>query len=84
MKYCKLYISLNKYIVVVVVVVEDVISVRSSDQKSLRINIVKRTLISGSEMESVTEISKSQPHAAYVAFTKGFKAKLLLAHHLIV
>ena len=29
------------------------------------------------EMESLTEISKSQPHTAYVAFTKGFK---LLAH----
>ena len=27
------------------------------------------------EMESLTEISKSQPHAAYVAFTKGFKSK---------
>ena len=26
-------------------------------------------------MESLTEISKSQPHAAYVAFTKGFKSK---------
>jgi len=27
------------------------------------------------EMESLTEISKSQPHAAYVAFTKGLKSK---------
>ena len=27
------------------------------------------------EMESLAEISKSQPHAAYVAFTKGFKSK---------
>ena len=27
------------------------------------------------EMESLTEISKSQPHAAYVAFTKGVKSK---------
>ena len=27
------------------------------------------------EMESLTEISKSQPHAADVAFTKGFKSK---------
>ena len=27
------------------------------------------------EMETLTEISKSQPHAAYVAFTKGFKSK---------
>ena len=27
------------------------------------------------EMESLTEISKSQPHAAYVALTKGFKSK---------
>ena len=27
------------------------------------------------EIESLTEISKSQPHAAYVAFTKGFKSK---------
>ena len=27
------------------------------------------------EMESLTEISKSQPHAAYVAFTKGFKSE---------
>ena len=27
------------------------------------------------EMESLVEISKSQPHAAYVAFTKGFKSK---------
>ena len=27
------------------------------------------------EMESLTEISKSQPYAAYVAFTKGFKSK---------
>ena len=27
------------------------------------------------EMESLTEITKSQPHAAYVAFTKGFKSK---------
>ena len=27
------------------------------------------------EMESLTEISNSQPHAAYVAFTKGFKSK---------
>ena len=26
-------------------------------------------------MEALTEISKSQPHAAYVAFTKGFKSK---------
>ena len=26
-------------------------------------------------MESLAEISKSQPHAAYVAFTKGFKSK---------
>ena len=26
-------------------------------------------------MESLTEISKSQRHAAYVAFTKGFKSK---------
>ena len=26
-------------------------------------------------MESLTETSKSQPHAAYVAFTKGFKSK---------
>ena len=26
-------------------------------------------------MESLTEISKSQPHTAYVAFTKGFKSK---------
>ena len=26
-------------------------------------------------MESLTEISKSQPHAAHVAFTKGFKSK---------
>ena len=26
-------------------------------------------------MESLTEIRKSQPHAAYVAFTKGFKSK---------
>lgn len=26
-------------------------------------------------MESLTEISKSQPHAAYVAFTNGFKSK---------
>ena len=26
-------------------------------------------------MESLTEISKSQPHAAYIAFTKGFKSK---------
>ena len=26
-------------------------------------------------MESLTEISKSQPYAAYVAFTKGFKSK---------
>ena len=26
-------------------------------------------------METLTEISKSQPHAAYVAFTKGFKSK---------
>ena len=26
-------------------------------------------------MESLTEISKSRPHAAYVAFTKGFKSK---------
>ena len=26
-------------------------------------------------MESLLEISKSQPHAAYVAFTKGFKSK---------
>ena len=26
-------------------------------------------------MEPLTEISKSQPHAAYVAFTKGFKSK---------
>ena len=28
-----------------------------------------------SEMGSLTEISRSQPHAAYVAFTKGFKSK---------
>ena len=27
------------------------------------------------EMESLREISKGQPHAAYVAFTKGFKSK---------
>ena len=27
------------------------------------------------EMESLTEISKSQPHSTYVAFTKGFKSK---------
>ena len=27
------------------------------------------------EMESLAEINKSQPHAAYVAFTKGFKSK---------
>ena len=27
------------------------------------------------EMESLTKISKSQPRAAYVAFTKGFKSK---------
>ncbi|CAH3174262.1 unnamed protein product [Porites lobata] len=27
------------------------------------------------EMESLTEISKSQSHAAYIAFTKGFKSK---------
>ena len=27
------------------------------------------------EMESLAEISKSQPLAAYVAFTKGFKSK---------
>ena len=27
------------------------------------------------EMESLVEISKSQPHAAYIAFTKGFKSK---------
>ena len=27
------------------------------------------------QMESLTEISKNQPHAAYVAFTKGFKSK---------
>ena len=27
------------------------------------------------EMASFWEISKSQPHAAYVAFTKGFKSK---------
>ena len=27
------------------------------------------------EMEFLTEISKNQPHAAYVAFTKGFKSK---------
>ena len=27
------------------------------------------------ELESLAEISKSQPHAAYVAFTKGFKSK---------
>ena len=27
------------------------------------------------EIESLAEISKSQPHAAYVAFTKGFKSK---------
>ena len=26
-------------------------------------------------MESLAEISKSQPHATYVAFTKGFKSK---------
>ena len=26
-------------------------------------------------MESLTEISKSQPHAAYIAFTKGFRFK---------
>ena len=26
-------------------------------------------------MESLTEIGKSQPHAAYIAFTKGFKSK---------
>ena len=26
-------------------------------------------------MDSLTEISKSQPHSAYVAFTKGFKSK---------
>ena len=26
-------------------------------------------------MESLTEISKSQPHAAYVAFIKGFESK---------
>ena len=53
---------------------------RSSDQESLRINIVKRKLISGSEKRSPPardqqEISKSQPHAAYVAFTKGFRSK---------
>ena len=27
------------------------------------------------EMGSLTEISNSQPHATYVAFTKGFKSK---------
>ena len=27
------------------------------------------------EMESLAEFSKSQPHAAYIAFTKGFKSK---------
>ena len=27
------------------------------------------------EVESLAEISRSQPHAAYIAFTKGFKSK---------
>ena len=29
------------------------------------------------ERESLTEISRSQPHAAYIAFTKGFKSKFI-------
>ena len=35
------------------------------------------------EMESLTEISKSQPHAAYLAFTKGFKSKFTYFLHTI-
>ena len=31
--------------------------------------------MNSNEMESLTEIRESQPHAAYVAFTKGFKSK---------
>ena len=34
-------------------------------------------------MESLTEISKSQPRAAYVAFTKGFKSKFTYYLHTI-
>ena len=35
------------------------------------------------EMESLTEISKSQPHATYIAFTKGFKSKFTYYLHTI-
>ena len=48
----------------------------SSDQKSLRINVVKRNLITGSENWSPSQRSTRRvSHAAYVAFIKGFKSK---------
>ena len=36
------------------------------------------------ELEALSEIARSQPHAAYTVFTKGYKSKFFHAHNRVV